>query len=86
MLPDGNIFAYDGIVGNYEPFTRGTTEKIDELINVIVGGTGAYEGANGMLLGHAQGRGPTAEVAPGMSLPRSLLKIMEGYINVVVDS
>ena len=84
MLPDGNIFAYDGIAGCYEPMAPDTTEKMDELINVIVGGTGAYEGANGMLLGHTQGRGEGTEVAPDVTLPRSLLKIMEGYINIPV--
>ena len=84
MLPDGDIFAYDGIVGNYEPFAPGTSEKMDELINVIVGGTGAYDGANGILLGHTQGRGPATEVDNGITLPRSLLKIMQGYINIPI--
>lgn len=84
MLTDGNIYAYDGIVGNFEPFAPGTREKQDELINVIVGGTGAYEGVNGMLLGTADGRGPATDVDEDISLPRSLLKLMQGYINIPV--
>ena len=83
-LPDGDIYAYDGIVGNFVPFAEGTREKQDELLNIIVGGTGAYKGANGLMLGTADGRGPAAEVAPDIWLPRSLLKIMEGYINIPI--
>jgi hypothetical protein len=82
MLKDGNIYAYDGIVGNLEAETD--DGKMDYLINVIVGGTGAYEGATGMLLGRTPGRGKNTEVTEGVSLPVSILKLMEGYIKIPI--
>jgi hypothetical protein len=82
-LADGDIYAYDGITGNYKPeLTDGDDGKIDYLINVIVGGTGAYEGATGMLLGMTPGRGASTNVGDDVSLPVSILKIMEGYIKI----
>jgi hypothetical protein len=82
-LKDGDIYAYDGIVGNLEPeLEDGSDGRIDYLINVIVGGTGAYEGATGMLLGRTPGRGANTDVADGVSLPVSILKLMEGYIKI----
>ncbi|MBN1626669.1 MAG: hypothetical protein JW944_09105 [Deltaproteobacteria bacterium] len=85
MLEDGNIYAYDGIVGNMAPLDKEADDgKMDYLINVIVGGTGAYEGATGMLLGRTPGRGKSAEVIEDYSLPVSILKLMEGYIKIPV--
>jgi hypothetical protein len=81
MLKDGNIYAYDGVVGNLEPL-EGDDGKMDFLINVIVGGTGAYEGATGMLVGHTPGRGKSTEVREGVKLPVSILKLMNGYIKI----
>lgn len=82
-LADGDIYAYDGITGNYKPeLENGDDGKMDYLINVIVGGTGAYEGATGMLLGRTPGRGASTQVSEGVSLPVSILKIMEGYIKI----
>lgn len=82
-LADGDIYTYDGITGNYKPeLTDGDDGKMDYLINVIVGGTGAYEGATGMLLGMTPGRGASTEVSEGISLPVSILKLMEGYIKI----
>jgi len=83
MLKDGNIYAYDGVVGNLEP-AEGDDGKVDYLINVIVGGTGAYEGATGMLLGRTPGKGKSTQVAEGLSLPVSILKLMQGYIKIPV--
>lgn len=80
-LADGDIYAYDGIVGNLEPQAN-DDGKIDYLINVIVGGTGAYEGATGVLLGTTSGRGANTEVDGGPALPVSILKLMEGYIKI----
>lgn len=82
MMKDGNIFAYDGVVGNLEPDEG--DGKMDYLLNVIVGGTGAYEGATGMLLGRTPGKGANTEVGEGVSLPVSILKLMEGYIKIPV--
>jgi hypothetical protein len=82
-LEDGDIYAYDGVVGNLAPeLEDGDDGKMDYLINVIVGGTGAYEGATGMLLGRTPGRGAGTEVVDGISLPVSILKLMEGYIKI----
>lgn len=82
-LADGDIYAYDGITGNYMPnLEDGDDGKMDYLINVIVGGTGAYEGATGMLLGRTPGRGASTDVSEGVSLPVSILKLMEGYIKI----
>lgn len=85
-LPDGDIYAFDGVLANIEPGIDppGPDEddgKIDYLINVIVGGTGTYENATGMLLGRTPGR---LDAGNETGLPLSLIKIMEGYINIVV--
>jgi len=85
MLKDGNIYAYDGIVGNLEPLDKDADDgRMDYLLNVIVGGTGAYEGATGMLLGRTPGKGKSTEVIEGYSLPVSILKLMDGYIKIPV--
>ncbi len=78
-LPDGDIYAWDGVMGNVQPVV-GDDGKMDYLVNVIVGGTGRYKNATGMLLGRTPGRGDD----PDSSLPLSLIKIMEGYINIQV--
>jgi hypothetical protein len=83
MLKDGNIYAYDGVVGNLEPVAN-DDGRMDYLINVIVGGTGAYEGATGMLVGRTPGRGKSTEVSQGINLPVSILKLMNGYIKIPV--
>jgi hypothetical protein len=84
MLKDGNIYAWDGITGRLEPEVPEDDGRMDYLINVIVGGTGAYEGATGMLLGATPGRGKQAQVSEGVSLPVSILKLMKGYIKLPV--
>jgi|WetSurMetagenome_2_1015567.scaffolds.fasta_scaffold231596_2 hypothetical protein len=83
MLKDGNIYAYDGVIGTLEP-DSGDDGKLDYLINIIVGGTGAYEGATGMLLGKTPGRGKSTEVGDGVKLPVSILKLMSGYIRIPI--
>jgi len=83
MLKDGNIYAYDGVIGTLEP-ANDDDGKLDYLINVIVGGTGAYEGATGMLLGKTPGRGKSTEVGDGVKLPVSILKLMSGYIRIPI--
>jgi hypothetical protein len=85
-LADGDIYAYDGIVANYEPYKGDSKEKRDHLINVIVGGSGAYKGCNGMMLGMAPGRGEARELEYEVKLPQSILKLMSGYINIPVKS
>jgi hypothetical protein len=85
-LPDGDIYTWDGVLANIEPGIDppGPDEddgKMDYLINVIVGGTGPYENATGMLLGRTPGRGDAGNET---GLPLSLIKIMEGYIKIEV--
>jgi hypothetical protein len=83
MLKDGNIYAYDGVVGNLEP-AEGDDGKMDYLINVIVGGTGVYEGATGIMVGRTPGKGKSTEVTEGIKLPVSILKLMDGYIKIPI--
>jgi hypothetical protein len=85
-LPDGDIYTWDGVLANIEPGIDppGPDEddgKMDYLINVIVGGTGPYENATGILLGRTPGRGDAGNET---GLPLSLIKIMEGYIKIEV--
>jgi hypothetical protein len=84
MTKYGNIIAYDGIVGNLHK-VENDDGKMDCLINVVVGGTGIFKGCNGMLIGRTPGRGASSDVGGGLLLPVSILKLMEGYINVPVD-
>lgn len=79
-LEDGDIYVFDGVMGNLEPGVD-DDGKSDYLINVIVGGTGRYKDANGMFVGRTTGR---LDGGPDTGLPLSLLKTMEGYINIKV--
>jgi len=56
----------------------------DILTNVIVGGTGKYEGARGIMLGTAEGSGwsKVCNEEIGQTLPQALLKCLEGYIKI----
>jgi hypothetical protein len=85
LLDDGWIIAYDGVMGNLKPsgFDGIVGNKMDQLINVVVGGTGAYAGAVGMWVGHTEGWGEMSPVGTGsMTLPKSLFKILKGYIKL----
>ncbi len=85
MLNDGWIYAYDGVVGNLHP-VENDDGKMDMLLNVIVGGTGKYKGANGILIGRTPGRGNSTDVGGGLMLPVSIIKTMDGYINIPVTN
>jgi hypothetical protein len=78
-LKDGTIYAYDSIAGGLDV---DKDEHKDELLNVIVGGTGSYHDAVGILVGRAQGAGEVSSVTPTRKLPRSILKLMDGYIRI----
>lgn len=100
-LPDGDIYAWDGIYGanakdmaNYMSGDDGYTSdevdgstptRSDALINIVVGGTGAYAGATGVLIGTTSGGGIYG-TTDGMTLPQTLFKLMEGYIKVPTSS
>ena len=90
-LPDGDIYAYDGIFcvrgGDSDVTIPLGTDYIrrDILTNVIVGGTGRYEGARGLMLGTAEGSGETKDIdGDGFILPEGLLKCLDGYIKIPV--
>lgn len=80
-VQEGAIYTYDSIAGRVSTTTEG---RKDEIVNVIVGGSGAFEGATGLWVGLTQGQGKVSEVAPGRKLPQSILKLMNGYVRVPV--
>ena len=82
----GDIYAWDGIMGNIQPVVN-DDGKMDYLLNVVVGGTGAFENAGGILLGITPVRGPnqpTAIPSP-FKWPDSILKLMEGYVEIIPE-
>lgn len=88
-LQDGDIYCFDGIFGALIAGTEGIGLDVpslrnDVLLNVVVGGTGRYEGARGLLMGTAEGSGESKELRPEFFLPEGLLKLMEGYIKIPI--
>lgn len=92
-LPDGDIYAWDGMfavrgvdAGKCVPYNS-VYERQDVLVNVIVGGTGRYVGARGLLIGTAEGGGETkvvGEMPDGspLELPATIMKDLEGYMRL----
>jgi hypothetical protein len=92
-LPDGDIYAYDGIFAvrdegdismAYDDYDTVPPIRRDVLVNVIVGGTGAYEGAVGIMTGTAEGGGESHTVAEDRTLPDSIVKILSGYMRLPI--
>ena len=88
-MQDGDIYAYDGIFQQRGAGDEGVPDKTvqlrrDILTNVIVGGTGRYKGARGLMIGTAEGSGDSKVVdeETGQTLPQALLKCLEGYIKI----
>ena len=88
-MKDGDIYAYDGIfvqrgVGDEGVPNKTVQLRRDILTNVIVGGTGKYEGARGLMIGTAEGSGwsKVCNEETGQTLPQALLKCLEGYIRI----
>lgn len=79
-LKGGDLYAYDSVTGMYA--TENTDGGRNQMINLIVGGTGAYEGATGILLGLTEGMGKSVKVSAERNNPEVLLKIMSGYVKV----
>ena len=92
-LADGDIYVWDGmfavrgldahkcIVYNSE-YTRQ-----DVIVNVVVGGTGRYEGARGLLIGTTEGGGATKVVGKmpdgsDLELPETIMKDLDGWIRL----
>lgn len=91
QLEDGCIYAWDGILavrgpGQLEIPLNSEGERRDVLVNVIVGGTGAYEGAFGLMMGTAEGSGELGKAPDGSMLPEALIKDLSGYIKIPVES
>lgn len=90
---DGDIYAWDGMMA-----IRGTDPnqcivynsvytRQDVIVNVIVGGTGRYEGARGLMIGTTEGGGETKGVATmpdgsPLELPATIIKHLEGFIRI----
>lgn len=88
-MEDGDIYAYDGIFcvrgeGDEEIPADASFIRRDILTNIIVGGTGKYEGARGVMIGTAEGSGDYKEVAEDLTLPAGLLKCLDGYIKIPI--
>ncbi len=94
-LDDGDIYAWDGMfaVRGIDPgkcvIYNSTYTRQDVLINVIVGGTGRYEGARGLMIGTAEGAGDfkgVTDMPDGnpLELPATIMKNLEGYIRIPV--
>ncbi len=88
-MKDGDIYAYDGIFVQRGTGDEGVPDRTvqlrrDILVNVIVGGTGRYEGARGLMIGTAEGSGwsKVCNEETGQTLPQALLKMLEGYIRI----
>ena len=87
-LPDGDIYAYDGIFCQRGDGDEGVPDgtvavRRDILTNVLVGGTGRYEGIRGLMLGTAEGGGDFIVTdEEGHKLPKVLLKCLEGYAKI----
>ena len=90
-MPDGDIYAWDGMfaVRGLDPnkcvVYNSEYTRQDVLVNVIVGGTGKYEGVRGLLIGTAEGGGPTkvcGKMPDGsdLELPETIMKDLSGYI------
>ena len=90
-MPDGDIYAWDGMfaVRGLDPnkcvVYNSEYTRQDVLVNVIVGGTGRYEGVRGLLIGTAEGGGPTqvcGKMPDGsdLELPETIMKDLSGYI------
>ena len=80
-LPQGDLHVFDVLVGTIERSGSGI-EKVDSVVNMVVGGTGEFARASGVWVGTTSGRGETTEVGGGIRLPASILKLMQGYVQV----
>ena len=79
---DGDIYTNDGITGNLLPdgYNGIKGNKSDLLVEMVLGGTGAYKGARGIWIGTATGYGEAIDVNNGWTLPEELYKNMTGFV------
>ena len=92
----GDLVVYDGLWGSMlaeESETAGApgtlAQRQDALVNVVIGGTGGFEGCTGILVGKTMGAGEYSTVGaswnPNYTLPSTLLKVMTGYVKMDSD-
>jgi hypothetical protein len=79
---DGDIYTNDGITGNLLPDGHNGIKgnKSDLLVEMVLGGTGAYKDARGIWIGTATGYGEAVDVNNGWTLPVELYKNMTGFV------
>ena len=81
---DGTFFVRDSVAGTVYRDTddQGNGASRNMMVNLVVGGSGAYVGATGIWTGFTEGRGTVSSPAAGRMLPAVLLKIMNGYVKI----
>lgn len=89
-MEDGDIYAWDGVFavrgkGIEEIPFDSVFERRDVVVNIIVGGTGAYSGARGIMIGTAEGAGEIRQIDEEESLPEVLIKDLQGYLKVPME-
>jgi len=80
-LATGDIYAWDYLVGHayIVPEQDG---RNSEVVNIVVGGSGQFTGASGVWVGTTDGRGQVQPIREDLSLPQSIMKLMDGYIRI----
>jgi len=80
-LSTGDIYAWDYLVGHayIVPEQDG---RNSEVVNIVVGGSGDFAGASGVWVGTTDGRGQVQSIREDLSLPQSIMKLMDGYIRI----
>ena len=92
-MEGGDIYAWDGMfaVRGKDPekciVYNSEYTRQDVLVNVVVGGTGKFKGARGILLGTTEGGGDTkvvGEMPDGspLELPATIMKDLDGWIRL----
>lgn len=78
-LKDGDLYAYDYLIGHVQ-LDPPNDVRNDEVVNLVIGGSGRFRGASGVWTGTTDGRGTLVEVRSGYRLPATILKLMDGYV------
>lgn len=92
-MKDGDIYVWDGMfaVRGLDPnkciVYNSEYTRQDVIVNVVVGGTGRYEGARGILIGTTEGGGGTKVVGKmpdgsDLELPETIMKDLDGWIRL----
>jgi len=80
----GDLYVLDVLIGSIAK-SDNSHEKQDSVTNIVLGGTNDFKDASGVWVGATSGRGEEREVAPGLMLPASILKLMDGYVRLPAD-